>query len=63
MYFVTKIEQHGRRTTERNVRLGGYKGRSSALNAAKRNAPAIVRENGRKIIGQTINRDFPDYIE
>jgi hypothetical protein len=63
MYFVGQIVATGIKTTcEHNVRLGGYKGLSSAQGAAKKNKPAVVRDEHRNIVAQTISPDLPFFL-
>jgi hypothetical protein len=63
MLFVTKVVQTGPKSSiESNVRMGGYKQEKTARNAAKRHRPAIIRNHNREIVGQTVNRDLPNYI-
>jgi hypothetical protein len=63
MLFVCKIEETGiNRSIEHNVRMGGYRSIKSAQGAAKKNKPAIVRDEHRNIVAQTISSSLPLYL-
>lgn len=62
MYFVLKQHQELGRTFDNNVRMGGFRQQASAFKAAVRNAPAIVRDDSRNIVAQTVSADLPKYI-
>lgn len=62
MYFVLKQHQELGRTFDNNVRMGGYLREENAMRAAVRNAPAIVRDDSRNIVAQTVSADLPKYI-
>ena len=61
MFFVLKQVQENGRTYDVNVRVGGVRTVKGAKNMAKRHAPAIVRDESRRIVGQTVNPAIPNY--
>lgn len=62
MFFVCKQHQEYGRTYENNVRMGGFKTVKGAMNAARKHAPAIVRTDGREIVGQSVSGALPFFI-
>lgn len=47
---------------ETNVRIGGFKTAVGAINQARKHAPCIIRDEKRAIIGQTIDKELPYYV-
>lgn len=62
MYFVLKQHQEMGRTFDVNVRMGGFRTVKGAFNACKRNAPALVKDETRRIVGQSVCPATPLYI-
>jgi len=62
VYFVCKQHQEHGRTYENNVRMGGFKTVKGAMNAAVKHQPALVRNESRAIVGQTIDGALPFFI-
>lgn len=66
MFFVLKqIKEYphiNSRTLDINVRVGGFRTQQGAHNAVKKHAPAIVRDEFRRVVGQTVNSQLPGYI-
>jgi hypothetical protein len=64
MYFVLKQvrEPMFAETFERNVRLGGFRTPQGARNAAKKFAPAIIRNEMRITLGQTVSPSLPLFV-
>jgi hypothetical protein len=64
MFFVTqllKCEHKG--TVEHNLRIGGFKSKKGMMNAVRKCcSPCLVRDEHRKIVGQTIGADLPMWI-
>ena len=50
MYFVLHQYQENGKTYENNTRLGGFRTLKGARNAARKHAPALVRDHTRRII-------------
>lgn len=63
MYFVLKQHQEYGRTFDVNVRMGGFRTRKAALGSAKRNAPAVVKDETRTIVAQTISAHAPGWVK
>ena len=55
MYFVLKQHQEYGRTFDVNVRMGGFRTKKAALGVAKRQAPAIVKDEARNLVAQTVS--------
>lgn len=47
---------------ETNVKIGGFRTHLGAINQAKLHAPAIIYDQKRTIIGQTIGANYPHYV-
>lgn len=64
MYFVTQLLPCGHKThTEHNLRIGGYKEWNKAVAAVKSCcSPCLVRDETRKIIDQTVDPAYPNWI-
>lgn len=62
MYFVLKQHREMGHTFDNNVRMGGFRTKSGALNACKKHAPAIVRDETCKIVAQSVKQTLPQYI-
>lgn len=63
MFFVLHQHREYGRTFENNVRMGGYLKEETAKRAAVRHAPAIVRNEHRVLVGQTVSSAAPNYIK
>jgi hypothetical protein len=55
MYFVLKQHRELGRTFDVNVRIGGFRTIKGALNACKKHAPALVKDETRRIVAQSIS--------
>lgn len=62
MYFVAKQHQEFGRTFDVNVRMGGFKTKTGAWNAARKHGMCLVKDEHRHVVGQTITPDAPNYI-
>lgn len=63
MFFVTQsVEVSKNKYTERNVRIGGYRSIISASRSAVRVGSCYIRDEQRKIVGQTISPDLPMWV-
>jgi hypothetical protein len=62
MFFVLKQHREHGRTFENNIRIGGYKHQQSAEKNAVRHAPALVRNEHREIVAQSVSPNAPNYI-
>jgi hypothetical protein len=62
MFFVLHQHQEYGRTFENNIRMGGYKHQASAFDACKKAAPAIVRNEHREVVAQSVSPFAPNYL-
>jgi len=62
MYFVLKQHIEQGRTYDNNVRMGGFRTKDGAWNACKKYAPAIVKDERRQVVAQSVSRELPQYI-
>jgi hypothetical protein len=55
MYFVLKQVQENGRTYDNNVRMGGFRTYKGAQNACKKHAPALIKDEARRVIAASLN--------
>jgi hypothetical protein len=62
MFFVLHQHREHGRTFENNVRMGGYKHLDTAVSAAVKHKPALVRDEHRHVIAQSVSPAVPGYV-
>jgi len=63
MFFVTRnIKVSDNTYTERSVKKGGYGSIIDARRAAVRTGNCFIRDDHRKIVGQTIAEELPLFV-
>lgn len=63
MYFVLKQHQEYGRTFDVNVRMGGFRTLKAAKSSAKKHAPALVKDEGRSVVAQTVSSVAPGWVK
>lgn len=61
--FVVTVRRALGRTFERNVRIGGFRTEEGWKHAAVKHAPCLVKDEHRNIVGQTVCKSLPNYLE
>ena len=61
LYFVLKQHRENGHTYDNNVRIGGFRTFKGAMNAANKYAPALIVNESRKILAQSVMGEYPFY--